>query len=303
MTLKKLSSLLVRTAFQQKQSLLFWATFAIVSPFCFSNGLTLASTEEASLLARTQTINTNGRIDSLATIFSYVHEDRAATTLYINQLPVLTFLDHTGETSHSAEAIAQQVSETINTLAAAPDFDATKFSVSWQREGEYALLYGEKPFATLNDVAFLADSTENHEQDALIAVNRFRRILGNAAPIDTIANQPKSQNKANAATAGTKVIRTLQGMASWYGPGFHGRRTASGERFNQYALTAAHKTLPFGTQVRVTNLRNGQSVVVRINDRGPYSHGREIDLSKGSAQQIGLVSAGVASVKLEVLGN
>jgi rare lipoprotein A len=90
---------------------------------------------------------------------------------------------------------------------------------------------------------------------------------------------------------------TIQaGQASWYGPGFHGRRTANGERFNTNDLTAAHKTLPFGTKVRVTNTKTGRSVVVRINDRGPYAHGRVIDLSKASAQSIGI--NGVAQVTL-----
>src|SRR3954451_13555805 len=74
-----------------------------------------------------------------------------------------------------------------------------------------------------------------------------------------------------------------KGVASWYGPGFHGKKTANGERFNTHALTAAHKTLPFGTQLRVTNDRTGKSVVVRINDRGPYAHGRVLDLSKAAA--------------------
>jgi rare lipoprotein A len=86
------------------------------------------------------------------------------------------------------------------------------------------------------------------------------------------------------------------GPASWYGPGFHGRRTASGEIFNTNELTAAHRSLPFGTRVRVTNQRTGRSTVVRINDRGPYAHGRIIDLSRASAEAIGL--SGVASVSL-----
>lgn len=89
------------------------------------------------------------------------------------------------------------------------------------------------------------------------------------------------------------------GRASWYGPGFHGRRTASGETFNTNAMTAAHRTLPFGTKVRVVNKNTGKSVIVRINDRGPYAHGRVIDLSKASAQAIGL--SGVASVTLAQL--
>ncbi|WP_147027178.1 septal ring lytic transglycosylase RlpA family protein [Methylobacterium oxalidis] len=86
------------------------------------------------------------------------------------------------------------------------------------------------------------------------------------------------------------------GVASWYGPGFHGRRTANGERFNTRALTAAHRTLPFGTRVRVTNQTNGRSVVVRINDRGPYAGGRVIDLSSASAQAIGVSGTAKVSV-------
>lgn len=90
---------------------------------------------------------------------------------------------------------------------------------------------------------------------------------------------------------------TLQaGLASWYGPGFHGRRTASGERFDQNALTAAHRSLPFGTKVRVIDEKTGRSIVVRINDRGPFAHGRIIDLSKGSAQALGM--SGMSRVKI-----
>jgi rare lipoprotein A len=94
----------------------------------------------------------------------------------------------------------------------------------------------------------------------------------------------------------TETINLQSGKASWYGPGFHGRRTASGERFDTNDLTAAHKTLPFGTKVKVTNTKTGQSVVVRINDRGPYAHGRVIDLSKASARAIGI--NGIAQVLL-----
>ena len=91
-----------------------------------------------------------------------------------------------------------------------------------------------------------------------------------------------------------KVIQS--GRASWYGPGFHGRRTASGETFNTNDLTAAHRTLPFGTKVRVVNKKTGKSVVVRINDRGPYAHGRIIDLSKASAQALGITGVGSVEV-------
>lgn len=92
------------------------------------------------------------------------------------------------------------------------------------------------------------------------------------------------------------------GGASYYADKYHGRTTASGEKFNQNAMTAAHKRLPFGTRVRVTNLDNGKSIVVRINDRGPFVRGRVIDLSKAAFQRIASTRVGVVDVKVEVLG-
>jgi rare lipoprotein A len=95
--------------------------------------------------------------------------------------------------------------------------------------------------------------------------------------------------------SGTEISR---GKASWYGPGFHGKRTASGERFDMNDLTAAHRTLPFGTRVRVRNPQNGREVVVRINDRGPHVSDRIIDLSKAAAATLDLLQAGEAPVVL-----
>ena len=92
-----------------------------------------------------------------------------------------------------------------------------------------------------------------------------------------------------------------KGLASWYGPNFHGRLTSNKETYNMHALTAAHKTLPFGAYVRVTNLNNGKSVVVRINDRGPFIKGRIIDLSYAAAKKLGMSETGVAPVKIKVL--
>lgn len=91
-----------------------------------------------------------------------------------------------------------------------------------------------------------------------------------------------------------------QGKASWYGPRFNGRRTASGERYNMNELTAAHRTLPFGTRVRVRSLVNGKEVEVRITDRGPFSRGRVIDLSRAAAEAIGMLGLGVKDVLLLV---
>ena len=94
-----------------------------------------------------------------------------------------------------------------------------------------------------------------------------------------------------------------EGRASYYGARHHGNKTASGERFDQHALTAAHRTLPFGSWVRVTNLRNDKSVVVRINDRGPYARGRIIDLSKKAAEQLDMLRAGVVPVRVQQLAD
>ncbi len=88
------------------------------------------------------------------------------------------------------------------------------------------------------------------------------------------------------------------GMASWYGGKFHGRKTASGQRYDMNAYTAAHTTLPMGTQVRVTNIANGRSVIVTINDRGPFAHRRIIDLSRAAAKYLGFISQGTARVRV-----
>ena len=95
----------------------------------------------------------------------------------------------------------------------------------------------------------------------------------------------------------SKIIQ--HGTASWYGPGFYGRKTASGEIFTKTQLTAAHPTLPMGTKLRVTNNDTGESVVVKVNDRGPFHGNRVIDLSHAAAKTIGMIQSGVCSVKIE----
>jgi len=106
-----------------------------------------------------------------------------------------------------------------------------------------------------------------------------------------------ASKKSTAAYTGYAEV----GHASYYGAKWHGRTTANGERMDVYAMTAAHKTLPFHTRVRVTMLSTGKSVIVRINDRGPFVKGRIIDLSDEAARRIGLIGAGVAKVRIEVL--
>jgi len=131
----------------------------------------------------------------------------------------------------------------------------------------------------------------------------FKTRLGLRVDSSAQALSQKNSSDADAQESGApgfKLGRTLgRGVASWYGPGFHGRKTANGERFDMEELTAAHKTLPFGTRVLVQNPRNGKEVVVRINDRGPFIQGRVIDLSKAAASALGMKSRGHDTVVLK----
>lgn len=94
-----------------------------------------------------------------------------------------------------------------------------------------------------------------------------------------------------------------EGVASWYGSDFHGKKTANGERYDMYGMTAAHRILPFNTKLRVTNLGNGKSIIVRVNDRGPFVNNRIIDLTRSGAQQLGMIGPGTARVRIESIGD
>jgi rare lipoprotein A len=197
---------------------------------------------------------------------------------------------------------ASAMAATLNTLNRA-GMDATQITVSLDEakallEGDrFVIKVGTTALAILDRETKLPDSTQNRQQDALQATNRLRRLLGDAAPLPQVAfsgNSPFSPDYG-------AVKSTLQGWASWYGPGFNGNMSASGEIFNQNDLTAAHRTLPFGTRVKVTNMDNGTSVLVRITDRGPYAGDRILDLSMGAARVLGLIQSGVAPVRLDIM--
>ncbi|WP_448603796.1 septal ring lytic transglycosylase RlpA family protein [Thermoleptolyngbya sp.] len=130
----------------------------------------------------------------------------------------------------------------------------------------------------------------------LIAIDWFNnlRVALGEAPLSLMDAQADLYSLA-------QTERSLDGITSWYGPGFHNRRTANGERFNQYALTAAHPKLPFNTYLRVTNVRSGASVIVRINDRGPYVGQRSLDLSRQAARCIGSEKPGVVRYEAVIL--
>lgn len=283
--------------------------------------------------------------EAIAIIQPHTLGDRDATTLYVNNIPVLTFLGSTAteptdpvnpsvqsslEQNDVKIASAQSDAEIFATafppsvpqstpleagsssdpvwrataIAAQINqmhqnrIDAASIGVRWDATRErYLIEVNDQELVEINADTILPDTTGDHAEDALQATNRLRRLMGGAAPLTDIEGRP--QPVARQVVEVSQLLAS--GLASWYGPGFNGRRSASGEVFNQNALTAAHRSLPFGTQVRVTNVNTGQSVVVRINDRGPHIRGRIIDLSAGAARAIGLISSGVAPVNIEIV--
>lgn len=130
------------------------------------------------------------------------------------------------------------------------------------------------------------------------AHRRPRRVPPPAPPPTTTPAPTPTPMPPTGAPSGPLVL-IEEGMASWYGVPFHGRRTSNGEVYDMNKLTAAHRTLPFNTVVRVTNLANGRKVDVRVNDRGPFVEGRNIDLSLGAARELDMVASGISRVRLE----
>lgn len=268
-------------------------------------------------------------------VLPHAIDGRQAATLYVKDIPVLTFIGTEVDslsnasdgvaiasigTTASLEAQATTPGDILNAEAEGDPVlratalgkqlnleaaDAESISVRWTEEtAGFTVTIGDQDLIALDSRTILADTTHDAATDAIQVTNRLRRLLGGAAPISEILGMPEPEPEPVVEAAPVQqlaIASTTVGGASWYGPGFDGRLSASGEVFNQYALTAAHRTLPFGTRVLVTNVNTGQQVTVRINDRGPFSGNRIIDLSAGAAEQIGLVSAGVGTVQLDVL--
>jgi len=303
-------------------------------------------------------------VESIAKVHPYEITGRKAATLYVRNLPVLTFIGSkktapdgikVGTQSLELKAIPPtssvksldgsvypevplvDLSESLKdskkptTASPSPEvskedpvwraselasrlnqlkrngLDANAITVSWDTQPGTSFALGDRFLIKVNGNVLVAvdrdtilPETRSLETDALQVTNRLRQLLGNASPLPEVSDNPSRRKKELALGP---VRFQLNGWASWYGPGFDGAPSASGETFNQYALTAAHRSLPFGTRVVVTNLDNGSSVVVRINDRGPYSGNRIIDLSTAAAQVLGLIQTGTAPVRLDVLDN
>lgn len=174
------------------------------------------------------------------------------------------------------------------------------------RGDRYIIKVNDRELVEINNDTKLPQTTNDPASDALQAANNLRRLMGNASPLKEIANLPLrlpvSLPKLPQEISIGPIKLAFKGVASWYGYDGSGNQTAAGERYNPEGMTAAHRSLPLGTKVRVTNTHNGRSVVVRINDRGPYVRGRIIDLSAAAARILGMMGSGVAPVRIEVLG-
>lgn len=132
---------------------------------------------------------------------------------------------------------------------------------------------------------------------------RVRRLPGIVVLLGVAACAQTAPGSRPVLTCPDADAYSATGNASWYGRLHHGRRTASGEAFDMHALTAAHRQLPFGTKIRVTNRRSGKSVVLKVNDRGPFVAGRFLDVSRRAARELGFIKAGIAPVRVETVAS
>jgi rare lipoprotein A len=242
----------------------------------------------------------------LSNVIQVLPQSLDSTSLYVNTVEVLRLSGTTAQGSSykrvCAIASALRVSMLSNSGNAA--------NIRINPKASNSLLINNTPLLTVSAEAAkqLQDSPKNV---TLLFGNRLRAALGYNSLVLPVTEEVKKSAEAKSADAdkdsdkGEKkqayksTGRRYTGVASWYGPHFHGRKTASGKRFNMYAMTAAHRSLPFGTLVRVVNQTNHKTCIVQINDRGPYAHGRIIDLSKGAARAIDM--SGTAKVALEVI--
>jgi rare lipoprotein A len=264
---------------------------------------------------------------AIATIRVHQQNGRQAATIYVRNIPVVTMLGAELNAASNTGVKVASVDPDLGTLTRTsrkeindPIWRATTIAgklnqlsqsglkaqnikVVWDgKRKSYMVRANDQHLLEVNEGStVLPKTTKDTAQDALQITNRLRYQLGYAAPLKEVEGMPKPAVRDAQVVAVGPIRFQVQGFASWYGPGFDGNYTANGERFNQYDLTAAHRYLPFGTRIRVTNLDNGRSVVVRINDRGPFVGDRVIDLSRGAAQIIGTVSSGVSPVRLDVL--
>ena len=256
----------------------------------------------------------------LSTLYSYTIDGQDAATVYVRDLPIISFiaqdpnqpspLDRATDLTSHLNQLAQQAPDQADITVDWVEVETDATTVA----SHYLIKIGDESLLEVGDGVLLAPGTENHASAALMAANRLRRLLFDAPPLSSVPQPPQplqaepvalenegsleptlqaetqSSSPASSPVAASSPGATEQGIASFY----HHPQTSQ-------TLTAAHRTLPFGTRVRVINIENGAEAVVEINDRGPFIPGRVIDVSIAAAQALRMIQMGVAPVRVEVL--
>lgn len=298
---------------------LWWTTAALLSAVLGTPSISCAFSRPAQSSVSSMAI---------ARVQPFELQGKMAATLFVRNVPVLTFVGSQSVATNNefepssepknefqklnapiwrATAVAAKLNhltdDNASTIRAVWEPGSTNQNSTQQSSDRYLIKVKDQVLVEINSETRLPDTLVNPAKDALQATNRLRQLIGNAPPLREISGRQVTLPKDKflpEISFGPIGIR-LSGWASWYSFNDNGSQTASGENFNENELTAAHRDLPFGTKVLVTNLQNGRSVTVRITDRGPYVEGRIIDLSAAAAGLIGMLEPGVAPVHIDVL--
>ncbi len=252
----------------------------------------------------------------VSTLHQYMMDGKAVSTVYLRDLPVISFVEtHRDQETPllRASSLAAQLNQlsqsylgnqdiTLDLVESAPPADADTNSVF-----QYTIRINDRELVRIDQGILLVGTTKTPADAALLATNRLRRLLLNAPPVqappfpdplqleDPLADPELNPNPLSAYLP-AKSQQQQEGYASWFDPSKYNPSADSEHNF-----TAAHRSLPLGTLVRVINLANGQRTVVEINGRGPFTPGRVIDVSVAAAEALGMIQAGVERVRIEVL--
>lgn len=229
----------------------------------------------------------------------FEENEQECATVSINGKELLSYK---GETiKGSAEDRAEDLASRLEELFDDDDKQINPDSILPAKEGDMACVRIDGTVLKFDlPTSIDGEAAPQSPQDTSLKIcNMLREALGGSQLPSNFFKAPEAVDPENVATTGEK----FSGHASWYGGKFHGRRTSAGERFDQDSLTAAHRSLPFGTKLLVMNRRTGDKCVVKVNDRGPFVHDRVIDVSRGAARQLNMISSGVAMVDVFILEN
>ncbi len=267
-----------------------WWAFNLFQRFTQSLGLDfllqLETPLATPLIAVVPTPGASPDADSEALLVSY-NPDRPAANPQSHQL----WLQNKPVATIRSQAQAERLAQRLEQLMVAAEFQPTAIAPTLNQD-KPAIAFGDDILLVV-DETITHEDVLNHEILAIQWANNLRLALGVPALDMVTAQQQMYQLE--------ETGQSLEGLASWYGPYFHGRLTANGETYDQYALTAAHPSMPLNTYLKVTNLNNDQSVIIRLNDRGPYIPPRSLDLSLGAARCLNSVETGVIPYKATIM--